>query len=198
MTPGGEPQGAGRHLVDSAQRGSLARLAQRAPLSVDVLEAAAGWEEQGLWPRMWRTFLAELNERQQLNWSESFMDGSFAPAKKGAAAVGKTKRGKGTMWMVVVEGGGVPLGVRPYSASPAEVRLAEETLADHPRRAAAPRCPDSPPSAAAGSHSSIRTRGNFGFCPRRFAGFSTAALDVRPAGFRAACQDSRASPDGEV
>jgi hypothetical protein len=78
---------------------------------------------------VWRTFLAELNERQQLNWSESFMDGSFAPAKEGGAAVGKTKRGKGTMWMVVVEGGGVPLGVRPYSASPAEVRLAEETLA---------------------------------------------------------------------
>jgi transposase len=31
--------------------------------------------------------------------------------------------------MVVVDGGGVPLGVRLYSASPSEVRLAEETLA---------------------------------------------------------------------
>jgi len=43
------------------------------------------WEEQGVWLRVWRTFLAELNERQQLKWSESFLDGSFAPAKKGAA-----------------------------------------------------------------------------------------------------------------
>jgi transposase len=31
--------------------------------------------------------------------------------------------------MVVVDGRGVPLGVRLYSASPSEVRLAEETLA---------------------------------------------------------------------
>jgi hypothetical protein len=34
---------------------------------------------------IWRTFLSELNERQQLKWSESFLHGSFAPAKKGAA-----------------------------------------------------------------------------------------------------------------
>ena len=43
------------------------------------------WEERGVWLNIWRTFLSELNERQQLKWSESFLDGSFAPAKKGAA-----------------------------------------------------------------------------------------------------------------
>jgi transposase len=42
------------------------------------------WEEQEVWLEIWRAFLSELNERQQLKWSESFMDGSFAPAKKGA------------------------------------------------------------------------------------------------------------------
>ena len=41
------------------------------------------WEEQCVWLDIWRTFLGELNERQQLKWSESFLDGSFAPAKKG-------------------------------------------------------------------------------------------------------------------
>ena len=41
------------------------------------------WEQQGVWLAIWRAFLGELNERQQLKWSESFMDGSFAPAKKG-------------------------------------------------------------------------------------------------------------------
>ena len=40
------------------------------------------WEEQEVWLEIWRTFLSELNERQQLKWSESFMDSSFAPAKK--------------------------------------------------------------------------------------------------------------------
>ena len=43
------------------------------------------WEEQDVWLKLWRTFLGELNERQQINWSESFLDGSFAPAKKGAS-----------------------------------------------------------------------------------------------------------------
>ena len=42
------------------------------------------WEEQGVWLTIWRAFLAELNQREQLNWSESFLDGSFVPAKKGA------------------------------------------------------------------------------------------------------------------
>jgi transposase len=42
------------------------------------------WEEQGVWLTIWRAFLAELNQREQLDWSESFLDGSFAPAKKGA------------------------------------------------------------------------------------------------------------------
>jgi transposase len=42
------------------------------------------WEERGVWLQIWRAFLSELNERQQLKWSESFLDGSFAPAKKGA------------------------------------------------------------------------------------------------------------------
>ncbi|MEZ5386818.1 MAG: hypothetical protein R3F13_15000 [Prosthecobacter sp.] len=40
-------------------------------------------------------------------------------------AVGKTKRGKGTKWMVVVDGEGVPLGATLHSASPAEVTLVE-------------------------------------------------------------------------
>jgi len=47
------------------------------------------WEEQGVWLTIWRAFLAELNERQQLQWSEAFLDGSFAPAKKGAQASAK-------------------------------------------------------------------------------------------------------------
>jgi transposase len=50
--------------------------------------------------------------------------------EKGGSAVGKTKRGKGTKWMVLVDGQGLPLGVRLESASPAEVKLAEATLGE--------------------------------------------------------------------
>jgi hypothetical protein len=41
------------------------------------------WEEQEVWLEIWRAFLSELNERQRLQWSESFLDGSFVSAKKG-------------------------------------------------------------------------------------------------------------------
>jgi len=42
--------------------------------------------------------------------------------------VGKTKRGKGTKWMVLVDGAGTPLGAHLDSASPSEVKLLEPTL----------------------------------------------------------------------
>ena len=61
--------------------------------------------------------LAGSLHRRQLRTSE-----------KGVSGVGKTKRGKGSKWMVVVDGQGIPLGSTITSASPAEVRLAEETL----------------------------------------------------------------------
>lgn len=44
------------------------------------------WEAQGVWLKIWRAFLAQLDERGRLNWEETFADGSFAPAKKGATA----------------------------------------------------------------------------------------------------------------
>ena len=53
----------------------------------------------------------------------------FCSSQKRGSKIGKSKRGKGTKWMVVVDGQGVPLGKQLYSASPNEVRLAEETLA---------------------------------------------------------------------
>lgn len=46
----------------------------------------------------------------------------------GGDKVGLTKKGKGTKWMLVVDGNGLPLGFHLDSASLAEVRLAERTL----------------------------------------------------------------------
>jgi transposase len=48
--------------------------------------------------------------------------------EKGGPKVGKTKRGKGTKWMVLVDGAGTPLGAYLEAASPAEVTLLERTL----------------------------------------------------------------------
>jgi transposase len=52
------------------------------------------------------------------------------PGAKGGSAVGKTKRGKGTKWTVLVDGDGLPLEVRLERASPSEVTLADTTLAE--------------------------------------------------------------------
>ena len=40
------------------------------------------WEQRGVWLTIWRTFLGELNRKGHLDWSEAFIDGSFASAKK--------------------------------------------------------------------------------------------------------------------
>jgi transposase len=86
------------------------------------------WGEEGVWERIWRAALAALDRQGQLDWSMAFLDGSFAPAKKGGDQVGLTKKGKGTKWMLVVDGDGLPLGFHLDSANRAEVRLAEQTL----------------------------------------------------------------------
>lgn len=52
------------------------------------------WDEQGVWLRIWRAFLSELDQRGRLDWRESFLDGSFAPAKKGATQSAKPSVGR--------------------------------------------------------------------------------------------------------
>ena len=41
------------------------------------------WEETGILLQLWRAFLAQLNDREKLQWDECFADGSFGPAKRG-------------------------------------------------------------------------------------------------------------------
>ena len=48
--------------------------------------------------------------------------------QKRGRLVGKTKRGKGTKIMGIADGHGLPLALRAESASPAEVKLVEQTM----------------------------------------------------------------------
>jgi hypothetical protein len=86
------------------------------------------WGEEGAWERIWRAALSGLDQQGRLDWSMSLLDGSFAPAKRGDVKVGVTKKGKGTKWMLEVDGNGLPLGFHLDSANTAEVKLAEQTL----------------------------------------------------------------------
>jgi transposase len=60
----------------------------------------AAWEEQGVWLRLWRAFLCQLDQQGKLDWSETFLDGSFASAKKGATASAKpsAERARSGWW----------------------------------------------------------------------------------------------------
>jgi transposase len=86
------------------------------------------WGEDGVWERIWRAALSALDRLGHLDWTIAFLDGSFAPAKNGGEMVGLTRKGKGTKWMLVVDGNGLPLGFHLDRADRAEVRLAELTL----------------------------------------------------------------------
>lgn len=86
------------------------------------------WGEVGIWERIWRAALATLDRGGRIDWSMAFLDGSFVPAKRGGEKVGLTRKGKGTKWMLVVDGHGLPLGFHLDSAGRAEVRLAQQTL----------------------------------------------------------------------
>jgi len=115
--------------VDSAQRCSLAGFAGRVPLARNVLAKASRLgRARGLAHHLAHIFGG--TEPTRATELERIVSGrQFRSSKKRGPKVGKTKRGKGTKWMVVVDGQGVPLGKQLYSASPNEVRLAEETLA---------------------------------------------------------------------
>lgn len=70
--------------------------------------------------------------------------------EKRGLQVGKTKRGKGTKFMAVVDGNGLPIAGRTESASPAEVRLVEPTLEclwvpEYPKRLIGDKAYDSDP-----------------------------------------------------
>jgi transposase len=71
--------------------------------------------------------LRQLDAQGKLDWSQTFLDDSFVPAKRGRG-VGRTKVGKGTKVMAVVEGNGLPIGLYVASAQPHELTLAQATL----------------------------------------------------------------------
>lgn len=86
------------------------------------------WVRSGVMKGILEALALELKVRGVLDVEEAFIDGSFAPAKKGGAKVGKTKRGKGTKIMAVADRNGLPVSISLESATPHEVKLAVPAL----------------------------------------------------------------------
>ena len=64
-------------------------LPSRYPSGVTCWRRLRDWEERDVWLEAWRALLGTLDRRGLLRWEETFLDGSFAPAKKGAQQSGK-------------------------------------------------------------------------------------------------------------
>ena len=145
------------------------------------------WDKQGVWLAIWRAFLSELNERQQLKWSESFLDGSFAPAKKGARSR-KNQAGQGDE----VDGGGrrrgcssgrpplfcIPGGSPARGETLARIRVGRHHRAGRPRqkpvRVIADKAYDSDPL-----RKRLRRRGIELICPHKKNRVRPATQDGR-------------------
>jgi transposase len=87
------------------------------------------WVDEGVFERIVTRLAGDLYALGDLEVAECFIDGTFAPAKKGGDAVGKTKRGKGTKIMGIADAHGLPVSILVASATPHEVTLAEATVA---------------------------------------------------------------------
>lgn len=86
------------------------------------------WEEAGVWLEIWRALSGRVGPAGTPGVAREFRRCQLCSCPKRGAAVGPTRRGKGTKWLVVVDGQGVPLGKHLASASPHESTLIEATL----------------------------------------------------------------------
>jgi transposase len=114
--------------VDSADRSSVAISSRRVSFARDLLAAAEAVAGRRCMAGCMACSVGRTGRRRSAEVGRDICGWQLRPSQKGGDAVGKTKRGKGTKWMVLVDGQGLPLGVRLESASPAEVTLAEATL----------------------------------------------------------------------
>jgi transposase len=96
---GGRPAAEDRHCFEGilwilwtgAQWSELPR--RYGPKST-VHDRLQRWTREGRLEKLWRAFLAQLQEREQIRWDECFVDGTFGPAKKGGPKSAKPSGAK--------------------------------------------------------------------------------------------------------
>jgi transposase len=98
------------------------------PLQSTCPDRFQAWIESGVFAAVLDDLARDLEASGWLDRRECFIAGSFAPATRGGPAVGKTKKGKGSKIMAIVEANGLPVAVTLDNANPHEVKLVEPTL----------------------------------------------------------------------
>jgi hypothetical protein len=91
------------------------------------------WVRAGVLRTVLEILAQALHDEGHLNLQEAFIDGTFAPAKRGGACVGKTKRGKGSKIMAIADRQGRPVAVYVEGVTPVLSQCSDES-ADYAAR----------------------------------------------------------------
>lgn len=71
-----------------------AELPDRYPHYSTCWRRLKAWQQQGIFTKMWRGFLSDLNAADRINLEEAFADGTFAPAKKGGQKSARRRKAR--------------------------------------------------------------------------------------------------------
>ena len=128
----------------------LARFTNAIPVAEHLLATAQGLERVKRIPQSVGSAAGKTRRAEAHRLERDDRRRNVFPGKKRGADVGKTKKGKGTKIMVLIDGHGTPLGVDIASASEAEVNLIEpllrkRTARRRPRRLIYDKAADSDP-----------------------------------------------------
>jgi hypothetical protein len=114
--------------IQGAHRLPLMRPARRTWLTFDRVAATQSMGRRRHLGAHLANDVGQLRSPRQVGVGTSVSGRLLCARQKGGCAVGKTKKGKGTKWMLVCDGNGIPIGFHLDSASSAEVKLAPATL----------------------------------------------------------------------
>jgi len=98
------------------------------PAKSTVHDYLTRWCQTDSFRRLLSALIQDLLEQGRIHIDQGFVDATFAPAKGGGAAVGLTRKGKGTKIQLVIDGQGLPLGVSVASADTGEPQMVQQTL----------------------------------------------------------------------
>ena len=140
----------GRDSLDSQKWRAMARSARTISQSDNLLETIGPLDRIGNLPSGVGAATRKARLAAQHRLGGSHRGRNLFAREKGGAEVSKTKKGKGTKLMLMVDANGIPLAIDVVSASAAEVNrieplLEERVLARQPERLMYDRAADSDP-----------------------------------------------------
>lgn len=166
--------------MGAADRCEMERFAQVLSFAEHLLASLSGLDRERRLAKGLGETAAQARSSGQSELGRSDGRRDVFPGKKRGKCVGKTKCGKGTKTMVLIDGNGLPMAAEIASASPAEVTLIEplvekRVIRRKPKRLIYDRAADSDPL-----RKRLRRRGIELICPHRKGRRKPATQDGRP------------------